>query len=137
MEVRPDGVPELRGRRDYSADERHSARRAADAAQAADSESDRETDREPDIDKLNEMLKANGLDPIDDEEYDAFREWCYCQGLDMHEESFCDWQNDSEGGERFYAEREWDQYVSEEESSSPATQVRADTVHCPHPSHLG
>ena len=89
-----------------------------------DGDEDEHDDR-PDIDELNEMLEADGQDPIDDDEYVAFSEWCLCHGFEMHEESYCDWMGDHDGGERFHAEREMDDYASDEEDSEPAKQVRA------------
>ena len=47
--------------------------------------------------ELNIMLEDDGLDLIGVHEYHAFAAWCARHSLAMHEESYCDWQNCSEG----------------------------------------
>ena len=43
--------------------------------------------------EFNELLVADGADPIGDDEYDAFEDWCDQKGMEMHVESYCDWTN--------------------------------------------
>ena len=64
---------------------------------------------------------------FDIDEYDAFRDWCDGR-LEMSTESYNDWMNDHDGGERFHAERKIDDFFSSGrfcEDAQPAQQVRA------------
>ena len=52
----------------------------------------------------------------------------WCDGLEMSTESYNDWMNDHDGGERFHAERKIDDFFSSGrfcEDAQPAQQVRA------------
>ena len=94
----------------HRADRRNAAKRAKRAAAA---EAAQEVDGEPpDVDELNDMLENEGHEPIDE-----FRDWCGRHDLDIHEESYCDWCADEDGGKQFHAEREMD---GSEDDSSPS-----------------
>ena len=97
-------------------EQKEAAERAAAAASATAGNSD-ESDS-PNFNELNYMLEADGQEPIDVEEFDAFREWCDDQDLDMNEESYSDWCEDSNGREPFDAQREMDDWRPDDWSGS-------------------
>ena len=53
------------------------------------------SDRAVDLPSLNAMLAADGRDPLDDRDFEAFQRWN--GDGPMHEESVGDWENSPEG----------------------------------------
>ena len=92
-----------------------SAAAAANDSRSVSSDGeDSSSGQQPDLDKLNDMLEAGGHDAIDDDEYDAFREWCMRRDEEMHEESYADWY--ASHGQRWREQQEMDEWQSESES---------------------
>ena len=105
---------------------------AAAAAAAAEDESDSEAmaREQPDIDELNDMLEEDGHEPIDEEEYDAFRDWCDRHDLDAHEETYTDWCADQDGGGKFHAERQIDAWSRAEPEDDSAPEEHSAEIAC-------
>ena len=103
------------------------AEAAATAAAANDSSSsdseDSSSEQQPDLDELNDMLETAGHDAIDDDEYDAFGEWCMRRGAEMHEESYADWY--ASDGQRWREQQEADEWQPESESEDAELAVGA------------
>ena len=105
-----DEIMRLRAEDQRRREERAAERAAAEAREAAVCDAST-------LAELNEMLIADGQDPIDEAEFDAFDAWL--GDHDMNEESYSDWREDADGWPRWaQAEREaaWDQQFRQPEA---------------------
>ena len=93
------------------------------AADAAYDSSECDAAHASTLDELNQMLAADGQDPIDEPEFDAFTEWL--GEYNMNEESYSDWRSDADGWPRWVQDQReaaWDQQPFDSEvCSQPAS----------------